>query len=834
MDLKEMLQVFLINLLPFLSIVYAVAGIRYLRHKQSSRMNYIGLFMFASAVYSFGYFLEIQTYDPQLLLWIRGFEFFGVVALPGLGIMYIAEYALGQMLSRKYAVWMGVLSAALWIAFVTNPLHHLFYRSINIVQGEIGTIVQTVKGPGDYLLLTYYCCFIVLSIYFLASAIFRAQLPDKANDKKILLAAFFVSWIPLIIILSGYDNNVDPIPFALVIMNGIFLANAVMNRVKETGTIGKEYEQLVVQMQQGLAIHEIICNQFGKPYDYRFLSINDSFEKLTGLKRKDIIGKTVLQVMPNTEQYWIQIYGDVALTGKPFHYTNYSSELDRYYDVYAYSPKPRHFAVLFSDITEYKGMEHNLYLEKEMFRTTVMSVADGIISTDAAGKVKFMNEKAELLTGYRQEAVAGKELEQVIYLIDSISRERWLNPAEPVYASQQTVSFDSQKILMSHSGQEIPVEGTISPIISEAGSTVGAVLIFRDNTEKKKKQDEILFLSYHDQLTGLYNRRFFEEELKRLDTDRNLPMTLVMFDVNGLKLINDAFGHQTADQVLQTVAWALRRECRSDDIIARIGGDEFVLLLPKTEWDLAEVISNRIQQSIKNEKVQALQLSVSYGWETKREPGTEMSEIFKNAENNMYVHKLVESANTRHGIVDVIMKTLHEKNSHEEQHAKHVSKLCAKLAEQMKLSRQQVDELQTLGWMHDIGKISVRQETLHKETPLTPPEWTEIKRHSEIGFKILSSTNEYIQMAEHVLHQHERWDGTGYPKGLRGSEISIQSRIMAVADAYDTMTSDRIYGKTMTHQEALAELRRFSGIQFDPAVVAAFGTLELDQNDQTD
>jgi diguanylate cyclase (GGDEF)-like protein/PAS domain S-box-containing protein len=828
MDLKEMLQVLLINLLPFVSIVYAVAGILYLKHKQSGRINFFSLFMFACAIYALGYYFEIQTQNLELLPWIRGFEFLGVIALPGFGIVYVAEYALGHMISRKFAMWLGILSASLWVVYLTNPLHALFYRNMIFIQGEFGTIVQTVKGPVYYLLLTYYCCFIVLSIFFLASEIFRARQPEKEKDKKILLAAFLVSWAPLIIILAGYDNNIDPIPFALIVTNTIFIINEIIKQIKDLGNIGSEHQQLVLQMQQGLAVHEIICDQFGKPYDYRFLSINDSFEKLTGLKRRDIIGKTVLQVMPKTEQYWIQTYGDVALTGKPFHYTNYSSELDRYYDVYAYSPKPRHFAVLFSDITEYKGMEHNLYLEKEMFRTTVMSVADGIISADENGRVVIMNEKAEILTGYRQEEAEGKALEQVMYLIDSISRERWLNPAEPVYANQETVTFESQKILMSHSGQEIPVEGTISPILNEEGSTVGAVLIFRDHTEKKKKQDEILFLSYHDQLTGLYNRRFFEEELKRLDTERNLPLTLVIFDVNGLKLINDAFGHQTADQVLQTIAWALRRECRSDDIIARIGGDEFVLLLPKTESDMAEIICNRISQSIKSEKVQSLQLSVSYGWETKRDSSIDMTEIFKNAENNMYMHKLVESANTRHGIVDAIMKTLHNKNSSEEQHAKRVSVLCARLGEQLKLTRQQVDELQTLGLMHDIGKISVSNETLNKETPLTKPEWIEIKRHSEIGFKILSATNEYAQLAEHVLHQHERWDGTGYPKGLHGAEISIQSRVIAVADAYDAMTSERKYGKTMTHQEAMTELWRFSGIQFDPAVVAAFAKLEFE------
>lgn len=828
MDLMEMLQDFILNLLPVLSIVYTSVGIRYIRHKHSGRINYFGLFLFACAIYTMGYYLEIQTSNLALMPWVRGFEFFGVAALPGFGIVYVAEYTFSHNLPRKYPILLSGVSFLLWIAYVTDPLHHLFYQSINFVQGELGTIVQTVKGPLYYLTLVYYCSFALLAVYFLANAIFQARPSEKATDKKYLLFGFLFSFVPLIVILGGYDSTLDPVPFTMILMNTVFLSNEIVVQIKGNSMVARQYEELIAQMQQGLAIHEIICDQFGKPVDYRFLSVNDSFEKLTGLKRKDIIGKRVMDVLPNTEQYWIQVYGQVALTGKPYHYTNYAAELNRYYDVYAYSPQPRHFAVLFSDITEFRSMEHNLFLEKEMFRTTVMSVADGIISTDAEGKVVLMNEKAESLTGYRQEAAEGKSLEQVLYLIDSVSREKWLNPAEPVYASQQTVHFDSQKILMSHSGSEIPVEGTISPIRNEAGDTDGAVVIFRDNTERKKKQDEILFLSYHDQLTGLYNRRFFEEELKRLDTERNLPMTLVIFDVNGLKLINDAFGHQVADQVLQTVAWALRRECRSDDIIARIGGDEFVLLLPQTEWELAQTISHRIQQSIKNEKVQSIQLSVSFGWETKRQPEMEMSEVFKNAENNMYVHKLVESASTRHGLVDLIQKTLNEKNDFENRHAQRVSGLGSKLAAQMNLDRWQVDEIRVLGLMHDIGKIAVQEATLNKETPLTAPEWTEIKRHSEIGYKILAASHEYMQIADHVLQQHERWDGTGYPKGLRGTEISIQARILAVADAYDAMTSHRTYDKIMTHQEALAELRRFSGMQFDPSVVAAFCTLEME------
>jgi len=179
-----MLQVFIINLLPFLSIVYVVAGIQYLRHKQSGRINFFGLFMFACAIYTLGYYLEIQTYDPGLMPWIRGFEFFGVAALPGFGIVYIAEYALGHTISRKFSLWLGVLSGVVWLTYVTDPLHHLFYSSINIFHGHIGTIVQTVKGPLYYLLLVYYCCFVLLAVFFLANAIFKIPPRNQAKTRK--------------------------------------------------------------------------------------------------------------------------------------------------------------------------------------------------------------------------------------------------------------------------------------------------------------------------------------------------------------------------------------------------------------------------------------------------------------------------------------------------------------------------------------------------------------------------------------------------------------------------------------------------------------------------
>ena len=254
MDLHVMLPIFVINLLPFLSAVYVAFGVRYFWQKQSNRINFFSLTVFACAIYCFGYYLEIQTYDPGVMLWVRGFEFIGVMALPTVGMAYIAQATNRRLFSRRTFTLLSILSSALWISYITNPYHHLFYTSLTTGHGAIGTVVQTVKGPFYYLLLAYYCVFLVLSVYFLASAIFGAVTPDKGRDKKILLAAFLFPWIPLLAIMLGYDNYMDPAPFAIILMSALFLTNEIINDLEDKGAIGKQYQQLVLQMQQCLLL----------------------------------------------------------------------------------------------------------------------------------------------------------------------------------------------------------------------------------------------------------------------------------------------------------------------------------------------------------------------------------------------------------------------------------------------------------------------------------------------------------------------------------------------------------------------------------------------------
>ena len=369
-------------------------------------------------------------------------------------------------------------------------------------------------------------------------------------------------------------------------------------------------------------------------------------------------------------------------------------------------------------------------------------------------------------------------------------------------------------------GLEFPVEIMLTSILLHGKQVFHGLL--RDVSEHKQLEKELEYLSYNDVLTGLYNRRFFEEELKRLDAAGNLPLTIVMADVNGLKLINDSFGHTMGDKLLQKVGSTLAKGCRSGDIIARLGGDEFVILLPKTGNKETEQVVKRIKGYSKLEKVSPIELSISFGWETKHDPQENILEIFKKAEDRMYKKKLFESPSMRGKTIKAIISTLHEKNKREEQHSYRVSGLCKTIGKALGLPEGDIEELETVGLLHDIGKIAIEETTLNKPGKLTEDEWEEIKRHPEIGYRILSTVNDMSEIAEYVLCHHEKWNGMGYPKGLKGEAIPLQARIIAIADAYDAMTSERSYRSALPEETALEELQKNAGIQFDLEILKVF------------
>jgi len=482
-----------------------------------------------------------------------------------------------------------------------------------------------------------------------------------------------------------------------------------------------------------------------------------------------------------------------------------------------------------TDISEMRAAKDSLRENEEKLYATLLSVGDGVITVDRNGRIDLMNPVAEELTGWKRQEAYDTPFEDIFKIIDEQTREKQGNIVKQVLKTEKIIELKNQNILISQAGKEICIEDSAAPIRDKHGQTTGAVVVFRDCSEKREKQKRIEFLSYQDHLTGLYNRRFFEAELRRLDTARNLPLTIVMADVNGLKIINDAFGHTAGDLLLETVAKILRREARADDIIARMGGDEFLLLLPKTDSSAAGKMIKRIKDVTDKQKVMYLDVSVSFGWATKEETETDISEIMKKAEDFMYQKKLFESSSRRSDAVKSILNTLHIKNPREEEHSKRVSKLCAALAKAYDLSEEEIKEFRAAGELHDIGKIVIDEVVLNKADKLTAAEWEAIKRHPEAGLRLLISTLEFQPIAEYAFAHHERWDGTGYPRGLKGEEIAWEARVMAIADAYDAMTSVRPYRRALSEEEAISEIKKNAGTQFDPAVAKVFVEKVLDK-----
>lgn len=351
---------------------------------------------------------------------------------------------------------------------------------------------------------------------------------------------------------------------------------------------------------------------------------------------------------------------------------------------------------------------------------------------------------------------------------------------------------------------------------------IEAVGVSRNIDERKRVENEVLQLSYHDQLTGVYNRRYYEQEIQKCTKKKHSSLTLVMADVNGLKLTNDAFGHKEGDILLVKIANILQSECRENDVVARIGGDEFVLLLPDTNQKEASRIVERIYKTIEKEKTDNAILSVSIGFAVKQDDSDDMNEVFMKAEDDMYRHKLSESSSMRSKTIEIIMNSLFEKNNREVQHSKRVSEISEEIAINLKFNKEEIKKIRIAGLMHDIGKIGIPDNILNKVGKLNTDEWSDIKRHSEVGYRILSSVNEFSEVAEYVLEHHERWDGKGYPKGLKEKEISLQARIIAVADAYDAMTSNRTYRNSLSDEDAVIEIKKHSGYQFDPVITKVF------------
>ncbi|MGM0603527.1 MAG: sensor domain-containing diguanylate cyclase/phosphohydrolase [Bacillota bacterium] len=535
---------------------------------------------------------------------------------------------------------------------------------------------------------------------------------------------------------------------------------------------------------------------------------SDDYE-LTGKSFADLRRKTDIKVLEKRELN----EEEVKWKGHTYKTTKFPVELiNGEYGVGAY----------IKDMTEEYKIRKELKVEKNKYFRTLLSIGDGVILVNKHRKIEMINKAAEQMTGWDFKEAEGKNYRDVLNIIHMDEEKEITDPIEAVFASGEVEELEDNAVLISKNGEKYILDDSAAPITDANGDLYGVVIVFRDSTIDKKRQEKIEYLSYHDPMTGLYNRRFFEEEIKRLDVERNLPISIIISDLDGLKLTNDIFGHDAGDKLIQQAADSFTEACREDDIIARWGGDEFVVLLPNTSQEDAEAVVERINKIFESKKPLALAAGISMGVGTKEEVPGDIIDYLNSAESAMYSSKTVSRTSNDQTHIDNILEILQNKSPRERTHAENVYNLAVKFAEELNLDKSILKKIKNASYFHDIGKVAVDPDILNKKGPLTDKEYEDMKLHVSTGYRILNYFNHTINIADDVMSHHERWDGEGYPRGLKGKEIPLIARIIAVVETFEIMTAANSYSRKHSRDEALDEIRRCAGTQFDPKLAEEF------------
>ncbi len=551
---------------------------------------------------------------------------------------------------------------------------------------------------------------------------------------------------------------------------------------------------------------------------------NEQFGTMLGYSREELLHQSTRMLFVDREEYdrfgrekRKQVRKKGSYTLETTFLRKDGSLIDVLLQASLYQPEKPEEGFIFTvmDISETREKERELKdaysILEAMFQNSPNPVT--ICSKD---RYVFVSPATAELLGLPVEQLQGKEFKEV--LSEGVEQQFKDNLSR---VEQEEGSSRIMEKIPTTRGDRF-YETWIFPVLDPLNGKKLFGVLSIDITARKKHEEKLNYMSYHDVLTGLKNRTYLEEKLEMYSQNEELPLCVIMADINGLKLVNDGYGHKMGDRILVKVARILEEGCPQNAIISRWGGDEFVIILPGADRTEAEQVGRNLQEGCQQVYVNNLPVSISWGAGERVSAEQDMEQILQEAENQMDRNKLTESSSGRSAILSAMLGTLGVRSCETEEHALRLKKLAWQVGEKIKLPLAEQERLSLLVSLHDIGKISISPEILNKPGLLSAEEWEQIKKHPETGFHIAHSTGEFGHIGQEILAHHERWDGKGYPRGLNGIDIPLLSRILAIVDAYDVMINGRPYKKPMSRDEAIAELQRCSGTQFDLELVEIF------------
>ncbi|RDY25578.1 diguanylate cyclase [Romboutsia weinsteinii] len=557
--------------------------------------------------------------------------------------------------------------------------------------------------------------------------------------------------------------------------------------------------------------------------DSKIIFLNKNYESIYNVKLQDVIGKTNLEAFPKETA---QIYDkqiQMCLQRESIHIVEGKIE-NSIVECYIFPIKDENNKVqgvagVIIDVSNTKEKQIEIEKQKNILRTIIDAVPEAIFYKDEESRFIGYNKNFENYYNKRGVTEILGKTDLDIYGNKEVALN-FLKQDRGIMKSKEARYFEYS--VKDNLGNERIEENVKIPVIDDSGNCWGVVGMSRDITERKNIEERLRYLSEIDILTGLYNRYSFEEKIKELNHEKYHPLGIIMGDVNGLKIVNDTFGHLEGDQLLKDMSDVLKKVCDGKGYVFRWGGDEFIILIPNcNEIQCEETIENIIYECNQS-TYKYVRLSIALGEAVKLDLKEDIYECIKKVEDKLYRQKLLEKKSIKSSILESLKKSLEEKNMETNEHTERVVKYALVVGRCLKFKMSDLDELTLVAKLHDIGKIGISEDILLKPGRLTLEEFEIMKTHTEKGYRIINASSELGNVAKCVLTHHERWDGKGYPLGLKGEEIPIISRIISIVDAYDVMTTDRVYKKAMTKKEAIYELNRCSGTQFDPYITKNF------------